>query len=110
MSDLMANWHLMGKKSTDNLFGSVERERISYQPLPYPQEGKRPGGHLEAFKYVRGLLRALAGLERQNAAGLSPGVDLDMRREWEQRERDRTVREATDYLLQVWSMKDQDSS
>ncbi|KAJ8402351.1 hypothetical protein AAFF_G00368400 [Aldrovandia affinis] len=87
--------HLMGKKSTDDLFGPVESKKINDQSLPSPEEGRRLDGYLQPPQLVGGLMGALAGLERQNEAAPHKEMVLDRKREWEMRERDRSMIEVS---------------
>ncbi|KAG7477098.1 hypothetical protein MATL_G00090560 [Megalops atlanticus] len=102
--------HLMGKKSTDSLFGSGESDRTSHPFLPAPEGGNHLDRHLQPSKLVRNLIRVLVGLESQNQATAGRAAVLNSKKELEEHQTDRSLREVTGFLAEALGMKDSNSS
>nr|XP_023684503.1 gastrin-releasing peptide [Paramormyrops kingsleyae] len=97
--------HLMGKKSTDDRFGSEDSGVPNNQYLQSAENDKRLKGNLQPPQPLTAVFRALLALERPNEIPPHWAMILEKKTQWEN-EQDRNLKEVAQILLQTLTMKD----
>ncbi|KAL4617331.1 gastrin-releasing peptide [Arapaima gigas] len=98
--------HLMGKKSTNILYGSEKAGKTDSQYLPAPKETKQLEKQLQSSQLFRSLIMALVKMKTPNEARKKWKTTEEGKSYWEENEKDSTWREAGDLLVQSLLVKD----